>query len=409
MSLRIRRGTDAQRATVNFDLGEIVWTTDTEKLYVGNGVTQGGVNIAKNLGGTGLQFNPTSGRLDLNLSGISTDAIPEGGNNRYFSASLTQGVVGSMFDNSAGNVVFAYNNVSKKITGNVVLDGGLLAIVSDTSPTLGGNLTLNGKNIVGSGNVNITGNITATKFFGPIDGNVNATTANMNTLTAASGTVSGILGVGTINATLVGNFPTVNADVANIDQLGQDLDLNNKEIYGAGSINLTGNIACSTLQVNKNLNGNSGIIVETNIQNTDTLTIKTYHSVVDPSTAFFYRAKGTKASPLPLADGDEIFALAFTGRSLDGTTSVSSAVSGSVSGAPGNAKLPGKLNFYTTGTDGSFGLRFTIGNDGKQEINAPTLTVGTNPGEVDINTITTWMKVKFNGVDYAVPMYRIRT
>ena len=34
MALRIRRGTDAQRAVLTFDQGEIVWTTDSHKLYV---------------------------------------------------------------------------------------------------------------------------------------------------------------------------------------------------------------------------------------------------------------------------------------------------------------------------------------------------------------------------------------
>ena len=42
MSLRIRRGTDVQRSTVILLEGELVHTTDTKKLYVGDGSTQGG-------------------------------------------------------------------------------------------------------------------------------------------------------------------------------------------------------------------------------------------------------------------------------------------------------------------------------------------------------------------------------
>jgi len=44
MSLRIRRGTNAERQGITFDLGEIVWTTDTQQLWVGDGVTQGAVS-----------------------------------------------------------------------------------------------------------------------------------------------------------------------------------------------------------------------------------------------------------------------------------------------------------------------------------------------------------------------------
>jgi hypothetical protein len=43
MGLQIRRGTDAQRLTTVFAEGEPVFTTDTEKLYIGDGVTIGGV------------------------------------------------------------------------------------------------------------------------------------------------------------------------------------------------------------------------------------------------------------------------------------------------------------------------------------------------------------------------------
>ena len=42
MALRIRRGTDAERQTVTFASGEIVYTTDTQALYVGDGTTAGG-------------------------------------------------------------------------------------------------------------------------------------------------------------------------------------------------------------------------------------------------------------------------------------------------------------------------------------------------------------------------------
>ena len=42
--------------------------------------------------------------------------------------------------------------------------GGLSDVVSDTTPQLGGNLDVNGKNINGTGGINLTGVITATTF-----------------------------------------------------------------------------------------------------------------------------------------------------------------------------------------------------------------------------------------------------
>jgi hypothetical protein len=43
MTFQIRRGTNAERQTIVFAEGELVYTTDTKDLYVGDGTTLGGV------------------------------------------------------------------------------------------------------------------------------------------------------------------------------------------------------------------------------------------------------------------------------------------------------------------------------------------------------------------------------
>ena len=45
MAFKIRRGTNAERAAYTPAIGEPIWTTDTKKLWVGDGVTQGGVAV----------------------------------------------------------------------------------------------------------------------------------------------------------------------------------------------------------------------------------------------------------------------------------------------------------------------------------------------------------------------------
>ena len=45
MAIRIRRGTDAERSSVVFELAEIAFATDTEKFYIGDGLTPGGILI----------------------------------------------------------------------------------------------------------------------------------------------------------------------------------------------------------------------------------------------------------------------------------------------------------------------------------------------------------------------------
>ena len=45
MSFKLRRGTDTERQAVVFAEGELVYTTDTKELYVGDGTTLGGIRI----------------------------------------------------------------------------------------------------------------------------------------------------------------------------------------------------------------------------------------------------------------------------------------------------------------------------------------------------------------------------
>jgi hypothetical protein len=44
-SIRLRRGTNAERLAVIFADGEPVYTTDTHKLFIGDGATLGGIEV----------------------------------------------------------------------------------------------------------------------------------------------------------------------------------------------------------------------------------------------------------------------------------------------------------------------------------------------------------------------------
>jgi len=75
---------------------------------------------------------------------------------------------------TAATINFGNNLSVSPISGGIVTvtasggSSGLSNIVEDTTPQLGGNLDLNSKNITGTGNVNITGVITATSFSGTV-------------------------------------------------------------------------------------------------------------------------------------------------------------------------------------------------------------------------------------------------
>lgn len=175
MALLIRRGTDSQRqGSWTSQAGEIIYTTDTKELWVGDG-TQGGVRVAPV-----RSVNGQTGVVVLN-----SDNVSEGNTNKYYTAESARDDAGAaLVAGNSGNIgiTFSYNSNSHTINATVTNSGGLSAVVGDLAPSLGGNLNVNGKNITGTGNISITGNITATNgtlSFSDFGSNVNL---NGNTL-----------------------------------------------------------------------------------------------------------------------------------------------------------------------------------------------------------------------------------
>jgi hypothetical protein len=119
MALKLRRGTDAQRIVVTPEEGELVYTIDTKKLYVGDGSTVGGVAV--DTGGSGITdiVQDTSpqlgGNLDLNGYNIYTTSqninIDPGGNGRILLGKSILGNVTITRDeySSAAGSGFSFN------------------------------------------------------------------------------------------------------------------------------------------------------------------------------------------------------------------------------------------------------------------------------------------------------------
>ena len=56
--------------------------------------------------------------------------------------------------------------------------GAIASLLEDTTPQLGGDLDLNGNDITGTGNINITGVVTATSFHTGAEGSAIRVTSN---------------------------------------------------------------------------------------------------------------------------------------------------------------------------------------------------------------------------------------
>jgi len=131
MPLQIRRGTDAERLAMIQPLaaGELVYITDSQRLYIGNGSAIGGVQI------TGYTNEDAVDAVGAALVAGSHNGI-------NFTYGLTQ-------DNA--NRIDATVSISQ----------------------LAQNLNLNNYNITGTGNINIAGNVTITgRFTGDYKGSI---------------------------------------------------------------------------------------------------------------------------------------------------------------------------------------------------------------------------------------------
>jgi hypothetical protein len=90
MALKLRRGTEAERVTAFVDIGEIVYVTDTKKVFVGDGATTGGILV---------------GPVDTALFDVLSDTTPQLGGNLDLN----------------GNNITGTGNIS--ITGNITATG----------------------------------------------------------------------------------------------------------------------------------------------------------------------------------------------------------------------------------------------------------------------------------------------
>ena len=127
-------------------------------------------------GQTSFSFTYNVGFLDVFVNGVKLQHSEFGATNGT-SVTLTHGAfLGDQVE------FISYNTTATGGGGGG--GGGISNVVEDTSPELGGNLNLNNKNITGTGNISITGDVTATNF----SGNGSSLT-NLNATNLSSGTI----------------------------------------------------------------------------------------------------------------------------------------------------------------------------------------------------------------------------
>ena len=130
MALKLRRGTEANRTSITPAEGEIIYVTDTKKLYVGDGITPGGV-LQGGSGGslTGITDNATASVLTLGDANISIDVdLSITGQEIVGDGDIN--ISGDITASGAGTGIITANSFIGDVTGNVT--GNVVGTVTGT-------------------------------------------------------------------------------------------------------------------------------------------------------------------------------------------------------------------------------------------------------------------------------------
>ena len=175
------------------------------------------------------------------------------------------------------------------ITTAAISGSGAIANISeDANPSLGGTLNAAG---YGISNVGIlTAGTISISGLSTFHGNVGIGTTNAASDSAADPNNTTVLNAGIVTANyfygdgtgLTGlqgaQFDAVSQDTD--PELGGDLDLNNREIAGIGTINITGSLGGTTLKVGTGITAEAGVITATSFSFSNSATLTSSNSFV---------------------------------------------------------------------------------------------------------------------------------
>jgi hypothetical protein len=310
MPLQIRRGTEAERLAMTQRLaaGELLWITNEQKLYIGDGTT------------------------------ATPALLPVTG----FTSGDAQDAAASLFTTAThSGIGFTYDALAGTLTANVDLSNYRGAIRGDINGSVfADNSTL----LVDGQSGRIPAEVVQGTFTGSVVGNVSGNlTGNVTGSTTGYHT-------GDVKGSVFGDDSTALVDAVNSV-------LN-------GNVN-SNSIVAGSILINKNLTA-GGILIQTQgslNDDYDLLNIQSAHNAVVASGVTYTRSRGTIASPTALNTNDEIFSLVFAGQNST-TTEVAARIDVLVDGSVGSGITPGKLVLKTANSAGAATTRLTIDSKG---------------------------------------------
>jgi hypothetical protein len=346
MSLKIRRGTDAERLLITPEEGELIYTTDTKELYVGDGETPGGNLTSDNHAGTVTSVTGTGTIAGIALSGTVTTSgnLTLGGTLAVPVANITATgtkdsttflrgdgswaapVSGSTLPTQTGNsgkvLTTDGTNLSWTTNGNgtvtsVTGTGTVAGISLSGTVNSAGSLTLGGTLAVPIGNITATGTSDSTTFLRgdgswaiPVSGSLLPTQIGNNgkVLTTDGTSLSWTtITSGTLLPIQTGNSGKV------LTTNGTDLSWITPPMGGTLTSNLNTSTSNITNGSNLTINGSTGNVTTSKLVVHAGQNIQNWYSSTDSAGNHGYiesfSCRGTTNSPQSVLPGDPIFTL----------------------------------------------------------------------------------------------------
>ena len=244
MSLRLRRGPSEDRVTLVFQAGELVYDTVEQRLYVGDGLTQGGLPITDLLGDASPQLGSDldlNGNNILGFGNINIDGDITASGTLTVPNIITD-VTGSLFGDDSAPLVDGANS-RLVFDNNVLSDFAEVEIVNPQANqilTYGGTTWTNSSSFTGNVTGNLDGDVSG-NVLGDLIGNVTGDVLG-NVVGELTGNVNGSV-IGTLTGSVTGDVVgDVTGDVVgNVtgDVVGNVLG----DLVGDVTGNVTGNLA----------------------------------------------------------------------------------------------------------------------------------------------------------------------
>ena len=159
MALLLRRGTQLERDAITPAEGELIYTTDTKRLYAGDGATPGGELVSQAVAATTLS---SLADTDTTLIGNNNVLVYYTSTSKWMPASVLEiNVTGNLTGNAAGAHT---GTLDGDVTGSVFADNSTILVD-------GVNGNIPASVLTGTASINVTGNTTGLHT-GPVDGDV---------------------------------------------------------------------------------------------------------------------------------------------------------------------------------------------------------------------------------------------